>query len=159
MPAHAVGLEAPWDKVADDARKTLVLQLISRKRAPLTTVAALAEELRVPVRTLYRALERWEIAVNGGRAKIRHRGAGGPSTYFVQRGPGGPIKIGRSSQVRARIVQISIACPEELILLGVVQGNHEARFHRLFGAHRIRGEWFRPDPALLGAIEAIASQL
>lgn len=63
MPAHAIDLDAPWDRVADDARKTYVLSLMSRKRAPLVTAAALAEHLQVAPRTLYRALERWGISL------------------------------------------------------------------------------------------------
>src|SRR3954462_9184799 len=76
--------------------------------------------------------------------------------YFLQTGDGGPVKIGSTADVRARVQFLQCGSPERLRLLGVVDGDvfDERRVHRLLAAHRIRGEWFKPAPEVLAAAAA-----
>lgn len=80
------------------------------------------------------------------------------SVYFAQLGEAGPIKIGASGDVRARLVQLQTGAPFELRLLGVFPGGEESEgmFHRWFAYLRLRGEWFSPAPELLAVIAAFA---
>lgn len=67
--------------------------------------------------------------------------------YFVQAGPGGPIKIGWTQNWDGRVANLQTANPERLELVGTLPGTRrdEARLHRRF-AHLSTGggeEWFR----------------
>lgn len=75
--------------------------------------------------------------------------------YFIQHGASGPVKIGYSRKPAKRISAIAIACPDPIAILGVVEGSHslEQRMHKALRAHRHRGEWFRPDEAVLTFIQ------
>ena len=75
--------------------------------------------------------------------------------YFIQSGENGPIKIGITRDVEARLKALQTAHPETLKLLGVRGGDtqDEASWHRRFHRQRLRGEWFRPSTRLLRAIE------
>lgn len=81
--------------------------------------------------------------------------------YFIQCGPAGPIKIGITKRglERRRLRALQTGCPYELHLLGSVFGDEadERALHRKFREHHIRGEWFRPAPALLDAIPETAA--
>lgn len=70
--------------------------------------------------------------------------------YFVQAGANGPIKIGCTSNVSARLAQLQTAQPEKLQLLAAVPGGEalESALHAAFAEHRMMGEWFRPCAAL-----------
>lgn len=72
-------------------------------------------------------------------------------TYFVQRGEGGPVKIGRTTNISKRMAALATACAEQLTVLGVLVGNHERRLHLALADHRLRGEWFAPAAAVLEA--------
>lgn len=76
--------------------------------------------------------------------------------YFIQ-APNGAIKIGKAVDLRRRIVQLQGANPDRLSLLGafLAQEGHEDLVHQHFWRDRIRGEWFRPSPALVGLIESL----
>lgn len=71
--------------------------------------------------------------------------------YFVQRGEGGPVKIGTTRDVDSRLSALQTASSEPLILLGTMSGSRalEADLHRAFEPHRLHGEWFKPDLSLL----------
>ena len=76
--------------------------------------------------------------------------------YYIQRGDtGGPIKIGWSSQVEARLAELQCGAAEKLYLLGKHPGSLRdekvlhIRFHRL----RLNGEWFEASPELLSHIQ------
>jgi DNA-binding XRE family transcriptional regulator len=80
--------------------------------------------------------------------------------YFLQAGKGGPVKIGfTEKKLRERISDIQIGCSEELILLGVVQGDQtqEKHIHQEFAEYALRGEWFSPHEKMLETIVRIAS--
>lgn len=76
--------------------------------------------------------------------------------YFVREGAVGPIKIGHAFNVAKRLATMQTANPRALRLLREVDGGREREreLHARFSHLRIRGEWFRPDPYLLGFIEA-----
>jgi len=80
--------------------------------------------------------------------------------YFVQGERGGPIKIGVASDVEARVSALQVSHHEKLVVRLVVAGDaaRERAFHRQFRKHRIRGEWFAPDPELLKFIEREATK-
>ena len=70
--------------------------------------------------------------------------------YFIQSNRSGYIKIGFTKDVRARFMSLQRNNPEELILLGVMEGSpsREKRLHEDFTAHKIRGEWYRDCPEI-----------
>lgn len=71
--------------------------------------------------------------------------------YFVQAGEDGPIKIGHAKNVVARFGVLQSSHYEKLYLRGTMPGGPAAEraMRRRLTRHLIRGEWFRPDPAVL----------
>jgi len=63
--------------------------------------------------------------------------------YFIRQ-KGGPVKIGRARDARARLATLQIGSPYDLELIGVLSGcgECEAEFHRGLSVNRLRGEWF-----------------
>lgn len=77
--------------------------------------------------------------------------------YFAQCDFGGPIKIGCSYAVPARIQAQSLVLPFNLVTIGAIRGSHfiERFLHAWFRQHQIRGEWFEPAPEVWrSALEA-----
>lgn len=75
--------------------------------------------------------------------------------YFIQQGYYGPIKIGRSVDVIARLHSLQTGCAEHLRILGVsILGGAalERRLHEMFAADRMSGEWFKPSELLYDVI-------
>lgn len=74
--------------------------------------------------------------------------------YFVQRGDNGPIKIGVSYDVIARVKTLQTGCAETLTLLRVAEAGAyaEAELHAKLRQHRLSGEWFMPHPDVLECI-------
>lgn len=70
-----------------------------------------------------------------------------------------PIKIGMSSDLAERMRDIRTSLPYEPVLLASFAGTsrNESAIHKQFEQLRIRGEWFRRDPALLAYIEGIGA--
>lgn len=78
--------------------------------------------------------------------------------YFVLSSETKEIKIGYTERnVDKRIAEMQTGHPHKLELLASLSGNmeFEKSLHRKFGAMRIRGEWFMPDPALIQYIDVI----
>ena len=75
--------------------------------------------------------------------------------YFIQAGAAGPVKIGISDNPERRLQQLQGAHHEELRLLSSVEGTvwAERRIHALLEEHRLRGEWFAPDPIVLATVD------
>ena len=73
------------------------------------------------------------------------------TVYFIQAGNDGPVKIGFTSDVEKRRVQLQIGCPHPLKVIREVDGDLavERAFHDRFRSRRIRGEWFQFDAAML----------
>lgn len=80
--------------------------------------------------------------------------------YFAQRGDNGPIKIGVSGNVKARVSALQTAVAEPMRLLASVVGTRamEAEIHSHLHAHRLKGEWFNPAPELLAYIAEIPKE-
>jgi len=77
--------------------------------------------------------------------------------YFIQ-DEGGEIKIGYSDgNPYLRLNAFRTGNPRDLKLLVSVPGGaaEEKALHERFASLRMRGEWFRPDPQLLGFIDAM----
>ena len=83
------------------------------------------------------------------------------TVYFIESGPGGPVKIGYTSDTpQSRIRVMQTGNPSRLRLLASMEGTEadEAELHERFEDARIRGEWFHPTKMLLAVIaEAAAS--
>jgi hypothetical protein len=98
---------------------------------------------------------------NSYRSYLRRVAAGHDAMflYFIQAGDGGPIKIGFSSRPGERLAELQIGNAAELRMLGAFDVSNqgieamEAGWHYVFWAARVRGEWFKPIPKLLRAIE------
>ena len=74
--------------------------------------------------------------------------------YFVRAGDDGPIKIGRTSNLKQRLRVLENACPNDVTLLGVLP--EEEDIHQQFAGCRVRsnGEWFEAEADLLHFITA-----
>lgn len=96
------------------------------------------------------------IARRVGRSNRNLRLTGRSWLYFTQQGESGPVKIGRTRQLTARINALSVTSAFELRLLGTIPETwlSEERAHRVFARHRIKGEWFEPIPGILELAEA-----
>lgn len=66
----------------------------------------------------------------------------------------GPIKIGTSWNTYGRFTNLLTASPYELTYLGDIAGDVESEYqiHQRFDRLRMLGEWFHPDPELIGYI-------
>jgi len=74
--------------------------------------------------------------------------------YFVQVGDTGPIKIGRTENLRRRFANLQIGNPAKLRVIGVIP--EEIELHCEFADIALRGEWFKADQRLLEFIERYA---
>jgi hypothetical protein len=76
--------------------------------------------------------------------------------YFIQAGERGPIKIGHSYDVEARMSDMQTSNAAKLVLLGKFpfDDGHAASYERklheyVFWDLRLNGEWFRCDSRIL----------
>jgi excisionase family DNA binding protein len=78
-----------------------------------------------------------------------------PYVYFAQEPYDKAIKIGISHNVRKRIAQLENSMPHNLQIIGMMSGDFakEQELHMMFEPYRIKGEWFKPDKAILDYIE------
>lgn len=74
--------------------------------------------------------------------------------YFIKAGDDGPVKIGWSENPDMRLAQLQSAHHETLSVLAKFPGGRdvEAEVHQQLHDLRLRGEWFRDEPALRQAI-------
>jgi len=79
----------------------------------------------------------------------------GPCVYFIQRETG-PIKIGYSANVCARLASLRTSSAERLSLITTMVGDteDERELHQFFRNCRLAGEWFSPNPLLWEVILA-----
>lgn len=80
------------------------------------------------------------------------------SVYFIQDGSTSLIKIGSSDAVVRRKREMECANPSPLTILAEIVGQGtmlERLIHIKFAKMRIRGEWFKADPALLRFIDDV----
>lgn len=140
----------------------------------ILTPADVAEELRVPERTVIALCARGELrAKKVGRVwrtlrpwveELRAR----PSAetlglrrqplrqgwvYMIQAGEDGPIKIGFTGCVTSRRATLQTAHWQTLRVLAAFRGSteDEMAMRVRLNAHRLRGEWFAPAPDVLAA--------
>ena len=75
--------------------------------------------------------------------------------YFIQAASGGPVKIGVTTDLGARLSGLQTAHPEQLRVLHSTPGDatDEAYFHARFAHLRLRGEWFRHEGTLSAYLE------
>jgi len=78
--------------------------------------------------------------------------------YFIQGECGGPIKIGYTTDLKARLKTLQTGYPDRLELLFAFPGNpeDEKKTHERYGEYRLQGEWFRPTPELLKSIQKLS---
>jgi len=72
----------------------------------------------------------------------------GTVTYFIQRVPNGPVKIGRTGNTRQRLAELQTGSAEQLVIRGVITSNRERELHAKFASKRMAGEWFQCDDEL-----------
>ena len=75
--------------------------------------------------------------------------------YLLQQGAFGPIKIGKTANLKARFSSIKSGNPTDIFLRLLLRGDHatERGLHQRFAALRIAGEWFQPGLELLAFIK------
>lgn len=62
-------------------------------------------------------------------------------TYVIQAEAGGPIKIGKATDVMGRLRDLQVGYPFKLVLLGTIE-IEERDAHRALNQSRLSGEWF-----------------
>lgn len=77
--------------------------------------------------------------------------------YFIQAGALGPIKIGITTDLTARLAALQTASPSRLYVRHTMPGSlpHEREIHARFAHCRGRGEWFKPAGVLLDYIDRL----
>jgi len=75
--------------------------------------------------------------------------------YFIQMDRIGPIKIGFTTNIAKRILNLQVASPYPLNLLCLFPGNvdMEQKIHICYKEMRMEGEWFLPHPFILKEID------
>lgn len=77
----------------------------------------------------------------------------GPVVYVFRAGDTNRYKIGRATNVEARKKQLQTGCPDQLELVGIIEGDAvriESELHKMFSEQRKSGEWFEfDDPSLI----------
>ena len=75
------------------------------------------------------------------------------SVYFIQRGKGGPIKIGLALNFFARYKALQNYIDEPLYVRAIVDGDKykERDYHRKFARYRLKRkeEWFSPSEEII----------
>lgn len=78
--------------------------------------------------------------------------------YFIRQGLQGPVKVGRSTDVVARVKSLQTGSAEPLVLLGVVPEAGpltESALHERLSNYRLCGEWFTATPEVLACINEV----
>jgi len=81
-----------------------------------------------------------------------------PCIYFIQCGDSGPIKIGVTVNLPARLRDLQASNPYELKVLTAIEKGSQKReweIHGMFQHLRIRNEWFQPAQELLSFIDDV----
>jgi len=92
------------------------------------------------------------VGFKGKGGSFNSRGSMITYLYIIKSGAqdNAPIKIGVAVNVEKRLDELQTGNPQELIIMYKIPMNSrahaymvEARLHRQFYRHRIRGEWFK----------------
>ena len=102
----------------------------------------------------------WQEAIDAIIAFNEGRENTGGHVYFLG-SENGPIKIGHSTKLHARIRALKGASAVPLTLLAAIPGDRadEARWHRWFAKDRLHGEWFTRTPCLLAEIAKLNEEV
>jgi hypothetical protein len=76
-------------------------------------------------------------------AELRSAGGVRWSTYVIRQPGSNLVKIGKATDVNARLKTLQTGMPDEIEILSVINGDHESYLHKRHAAERVRGEWFR----------------
>lgn len=80
-------------------------------------------------------------------------------TYFIHSSSQAAVKIGKSDDPKKRLSGMQTSNPGVLQLIGALEGDCEAAWHRRFADLLIRGEWYQATPDLMSAIhERLAAE-
>lgn len=79
--------------------------------------------------------------------------------YFIVADATKMVKIGVSTSVSRRLIDLQSSCPVSLRVAATIPGDAkiEAAMHRRFAGDRAHNEWFRLSPDILRAIDEINS--
>lgn len=79
--------------------------------------------------------------------------------YAAQMGEGGPVKIGKTKDLDARIQSLQTGSPHEIMILVfvVAPDEIEKQLHAYLDEFRMNGEWFKPSKEVLETVEIIRS--
>jgi hypothetical protein len=90
---------------------------------------------------------------HGFRVACLERLQRAPTTYVYAVSDSTAVKVGKSlGHPSVRLAELQVGNPRPLVLLAWTQHLTERQAHRLLWRHHLRGEWFKPHPALLGAL-------
>lgn len=95
----------------------------------------------------------------GYRLKPSYQQQPDEAVYIVEAVGGDMVKIGMVRRLRGlsnRMAELQAGCPYPLRLVLVVPGlgqSDEKALHKLFDAHRIRGEWFKIEGVVAGVVD------
>ena len=118
--------------------------------------AGMHAEFRALLPVCFRIIEQTGMHYDPSWGVVRNEADRG--VYFVQAGAAGPIKIGVSADITARLKELQTASPYPLRLLATLDGatqKTETQLHQHFASARRHGEWFEPVPELLALINGI----
>lgn len=78
-----------------------------------------------------------------------------PRVYFIMGTGTEKIKIGYSSNINNRLMELQIGSPVKLLIIGSFVGDiyDEQALHGYFDKYRARGEWFHLSDEIIDAIE------
>ena len=74
-------------------------------------------------------------------------------TYFILSPKLEAVKIGRSDRLYERFKALQAASPDNLVMIGTVDGDREYEFHNRFVEYRVKLEWFSMGPKLKTFLE------
>lgn len=75
--------------------------------------------------------------------------------YFIRGECGGIINVGYSKNPEIRLKELQTGCPDTLKILLLIPGDVSTKdeiYHK-FEKQKLIGEWFKPDPFVLGEIK------
>lgn len=142
-----------WDELDADMQRSW--EFVALGYRPIEAVVQAPHRLRKPkaARAIGQSRRRPPVA-----SPPTYRRPGRQMVYFI-RAESGHIKIGISHHPKKRMWDLQTACPFELELIGAVRtadaASYEKAIHEYFAAHRVQGEWFRPDPEIESYIESL----
>lgn len=102
------------------------------------------------------SLDAWAFE-HGEKAKQRARAAKHRTkVYFAHAPSNGLVKIGKTTELRKRLIRLRSQSPVEVVILGTCDGTKgaEAKLHEIAAGRRRHGEWFSFTPEEVELIRA-----